>query len=290
MRGGFSYIAKRHSKANNKYMECYDSSKESIYITYLDENNLYGQAMSHYLSYSRFKWSNQKEISDFCLNSISENSSIGYILEVYLEYPSELRYLHNDYPLAPEKLKITQIMLSKYCLNIPTKYGIKIGGVNKLVSNLSNKSKYVVHCRNLQLHLSLGMKLTKVHRILKFKQSGWLKKYIDFNTVKMKNTANSFEKNYLKLMNNSAFGKTMENLRKGINLKLVNNAKDYVRYVSKPSFVSQKIFCKNFVAIHEIKPVLILNKPIYVGFSILDLSKYFMYEFHYKHIKSKFDA
>ena len=135
--------------------------------------------MSQYLPYSRFKWLNQKEISDFCLNSGSENSSIGYILEVDLEYPSELHDLHNDYPLAPEKLEINQNMLSKYFFNIANKYGIKIGGVNKLVPDLGNKSKYVVHYRNLQLYLSLGMKLTKVHRILKFEQSDWLKKYID---------------------------------------------------------------------------------------------------------------
>ena len=100
MRGGISYIAKRHSKANNKYMKCYDSSKENIYITYHDANNLYCWVMSQYL-YSGFKWLNQKEISDFCLNSVSQNSSIGDILEVDLEYPSELHNVHNNYPLAP---------------------------------------------------------------------------------------------------------------------------------------------------------------------------------------------
>ena len=142
--------------------------------------------MSQYLPYSGFKWLNQKEISDFCLNSISENSSIGYILEVDLEYPSELHELHNDYLLAPEKLEISQNMLSKYCSNIATKYGIKIGGVNKLVPNLGSKSKYVAHYRNLQLYLSLRIKLTRIHRILGFKQSDWLKKYIDFNTDKRK--------------------------------------------------------------------------------------------------------
>ena len=129
------------------------------------------------------------------------------------------------------------------------------------------------------------MKLTKVHRILKFKQSDWLKKYIDFNIDKRKNAAISFEKKYFKLMDNSIFCKAMENLRKRMSVNLVNNAKDYVKCISKPSFVSQKIFTKKFVAIREIKPVLILNKPIYVGFSILDLIKSLMHEFHYKYIK-----
>ena len=246
--------------------------------------------MSQDLPYGGFKWLNQKEISDFCLNSNEENSSIGYILEVDPEYPSELHKLHNDYPLAPERLEISQNMLSKYCCNIEEKYVIKIGGVNKLVPNLGNKSKYVAHYRNLQLYLSLGMKLTKIHRILKYKQSDWLKKYIDFNTGKSKNAANSFENDFFKLMNNSVFGKTMENLRKRISVKLVNNSKDYFRCINKPSFISQKIFSKNFVVIHEVKPVLTLDKPIYVGFSILDLSKLLMYEFHYEYIKSKFDA
>ena len=134
------------------------------------------------------------------------------------------------------------------------------------------------------------MKLTNVHKILTFKQFDWLKKYIDFNKNKRKNAANSFEKDFFKLTNNSAFGKTMENLRKRISIKLVNNAKDYVRYINKPTFVSQNVFSKKFVAIHEIKPVLTLNKPISAGFSILDLSKYLMYKFHYKCIKSKFDV
>ena len=232
----------------------------------------------------------KKKISDFCLSSNSENSSIGYVFEVDLKSPSELHELHNDYPLAPEKFVISQNMVSKYCFNIANECGIKIGGVNKLVPNLGNKSKYAVHDRNLQLYLSLRMKLTKIHRILKSKQSDLLKKCIDFNTNKRRNAANSFEKDFFKLMNNSVFGKAMENLRKRISLKMVINDKDYVKCISKPSFVSQKIFSKHFVAIHEIKPALTLNKPICVRFSILDLSKYLMYEFHYKYIKIKFDA
>ena len=108
------------------------------------------------------------------------------------------------------------------------------------------------------------MKLTKFHRILGFKQSDWLKKDINFNTDKRKNAANSFEKDVFKLMNNSVFGKTMENLRKRISVKLIDNAKDYFKCISKPSLISQNIFSKNVVAIHKIKLVLIPNKSIYL--------------------------
>ena len=118
------------------------------------------------------------------MNSISENNFVGYILEVDPEYPNELHKLHNGYPLAPEKVAISQNMLSNYCFNIVSKYRINICGVNKLVPDLDNKGKYLVHYTNLQLHLLLVVKLTKVHRILKFKQSDWLKTYIDFNTDK----------------------------------------------------------------------------------------------------------
>ena len=134
------------------------------------------------------------------------------------------------------------------------------------------------------------MKLIKIHKFLKFKQSDWMKKYIDFNTEKIKSAKNEFEKSLYKLMNNSAYGKAVENLRKRINVRLINNAKDYLKYVSKPTFISQKSFSKNFAAIYEIKPVLVLNKPIYVGFTVLELSKYLMYDFHYNFIKKKFDV
>ena len=134
------------------------------------------------LPYGGFEWLSREENRYFCLDLISEDSPVGYILEADLEYPSELHNLHNDYPLAPEKLKISRDMLSKYCLDIADRYGIKVCDVNKLVPNLGNKSKYVVHYRNLQLHLSLGMKLSKIHRVSKFKQSRWLERYISFNT------------------------------------------------------------------------------------------------------------
>ena len=181
-------------------------------------------------------------------------------------------------------------MLSKCCSDIADKYGKTVGGLSKLVSNLRNKKKYVVHYKNLQLCLSLGMNLSKIHRVIKFKKSNWLEEHIDFNTEKRKNSKNSFERSFFKLLVNSIYGKTAENIRKRINVRLINNAKDYVRCVSKPNFISQKTFSNNFVAIPQIKLVLTLNKPIYVGFSILELSKLLMYNFYYEYVKSKFDA
>ena len=156
-RGGVSYITKRYAKANNKYMNDYDPKKQSTFISYLDMNNLYGWAMSEYLPYEGFKW--LKNVDKFDVMSINEKSPIGYFLEVDLEYPDELHELHNDYPLAPEKLAIPSDMLSKYCKEIADKYKIKVGDVKKLIPNLGNKTKYVLHYRNLQLYLSLGMKL-----------------------------------------------------------------------------------------------------------------------------------
>ena len=229
--------------------------------------------MSEYLPYGEFEW------------LINKKSDTGCILEVDLKYLNELHELHNDYPLVPEKLTVTNDILSNYCKTIADKYDIKVGDIKKLIPNLGNKNKYVVHYRNLQLFLPLGMKLTKIHRALQFKQSDWMKNYIDFNTKKGMCAANDFEKDFFKLMIYSVYGKTMENLRKRINVRFVNNKKDFLKYTSRPTYITHKLFNKNFAAIHEIKQVLILNKPIYVGFTVLDLSKWLMYDFHYNFVK-----
>ena len=289
MRGGISYIANRYSKANNKYMADFDENEPSKYIMYLDANNLYGWAMSQYLPTGKFKWLTQKQIDETNLAKFNENSNKGLILEVDLEYPKELHELHNDYPVACEKVKISKNMLSEYCQKIANKYNISTGLVDKLIPNLNKKEKYILHYRNLQLYLDLGLKLTKVHRVLEFNQSPWLKTYIDFNTEKRKNAKNSFEKDFFQLMNNSIYGKTMENLRKRVDVKLITNEEKLLKVTSKPSYVSCKIFNKNLVAVHKIKEQLFLNRPSYLGMCILDLSKTLMYDFHYNYIKNKYN-
>ena len=288
MRGGISYIANRYGKANNKYMKDYDENEESKYIMYLDANNLYGWAMSQRLPTNGFKWMSQNEINKLKLEKYHQESEQGLILEVDLEYPEELHDSHNDYPVGAEKVKVTPDMLSHYCKEISQKYNLSSGLVKKLIPTLRNKEKYVVHYRNLQLYLELGLKLTKIHRVLKFNQSAWLKQYIDFNTKKRTEAKNAFEKDFFKLMNNSVFGKTMENLRQRVDIKLVTKKEQFRKMVSKPTYVSSKIFNKNLVAVHKIKESLTLDKPAYLGMCILELSKSLMYDFHYNYIRQKY--
>ena len=289
MRGGISYICNRHSKANNKYMKSYDEKAPSKYIMYLDANNLYGYSMEQHLPTGGFKWMTKNQIDKIDLAKYKEDGKKGLILEVDLEYPEELHNLHNDYPLAPEKLKVTKDMLSEYCKTIMQKHKISTGLVHKLTPTLKNKEKYVLHYRNLQLYTNLGLKVTKVHRVLEFDQSPWLKQYIDFNTEKRMNAKNDFEKDFFKLMNNSVFGKTMENIRKRVDAKLVTDEKKLLKYTSKPTYVSSsKIFNENLVAVHKIKETLTLDRPAYLGMCILDLSKTLMYDFHYNYIKKKY--
>ena len=292
LRGGISYIAHRYARANNKYLPDYNPELDDSYLMYLDANNLYGWAMCKRLPTGNFKWLNNlpetsEEIEPF-LNKYTEDSDRGIILEVDLEYPKELHDLHNEYPCAPEKKIITDELLSDYARIIKEEHSVSSGKVPKLVTTLNDKEKYVSHYRNLQLYLSLGIRIKKIHRVLEFNQSEWLKEYIDFNTEMRKNAKNSFEKDFFKLMNNSVFGKTMENLRKRVNIELVTNEKRLNKLSAKPTYVSSKIFNENLVAVHTKKEKLLLDKPSYVGMCILDLSKTHMYDFHYNYIKKKY--
>ena len=261
IRGGVSMVSNRYSKANNKYMgDKFNSNKPSKYIQYLDANDLYGWAMSKPLPTHGFKWMKTSELETWDLHSC--------ILEVDLEYPKGLHDLHNDYPLAPE-----QIVVNK---------------VEKLIPNLWNKKKYVIHYENLKQCLNFGLKLTHIHRGIKFKESKWLKKYIALNTDLRTKAKNEFEKDFFKLMNNSVFGKTMENIRNRVNIKLVTDRKKAEKLAAKPNFKHCNIFDEDLIAIHMKKTSLTMNKPVYLGMCILDLSKTLMFDFHYNYIEKKY--
>ena len=261
IRGGISMITKRYSKANNPNMvKDFDKNSPTKHISYLDANNLYGWAMSQPLPVGNFEWMSEEELKNW------KNHSC--ILEVDLEYPKELHDLHNDYPLAPERLKVN--------------------GVEKLILNLYDKEKYVVHHENLKLYLSLGLKIKKMHRGIKFIEKDWLKPYIMMNTKLRKNAKKDFESDFFKLMNNSVFGKTMENIRNSADIRLINDRRKAEKLTAKPNFKHLTIFDENLVAVHIKRTKLKFNKPIYCGMSILDLSKTLMYDFHYNYIKPKF--
>lgn len=288
LRGGVSTISHRYGSANNKYMSSHNDLESSRYIMYLDANNLYGWAMNQFLPTGKFRWLSRDEIAEFSVDAYKDTTPRGCILEVDLEYPESLHDLHNGLPLAPEKMHITEDMLSPYCLRLMKEMGVSSGTCSKLVTTLRGKKRYVLHYRNLQLYLSLGMRLKRVRRVLEFDQSAWLSEYIMYNTAKRAQAKNAFEKDFFKLMNNSVFGKTMENIRKRVDVKLVTSEAKLASLVSKPNYVSCKIFGEDLVAVHNRKENLLMNRPTYVGMCILDISKTLIYDFHYNYIKEKY--
>ena len=298
IRGGIAMISHRHAEANNPYLaEGYDKSKEHSYIAYLDANNLYGWAMTQPLPYADFQWSEERDME--VLLRYAHCQETGCIVMVDLDYPEELHDLHNDYPLAPEQKLVENAMLSPYAAELKQQLNIGDDVCQKLVPNLMSKSKYVVDIRNLAMYVRLGMKVTRVHRVITFAQKPWLKSYIDFNTDKRKVAKNEFEKAFFKLMNNSCFGKTMENLRGRVDINFVTSNSEYgglcpkhdrtvERHLASPLYDGHIIFSNDLTAIKQKKKSLVLNKPIYAGMCILDLSKYWMYQFHYDVIKEQY--
>ena len=285
-RGGVSMVSKRYAEANNPLIEGYDSSKPNTYVLYLDANNLYGWAMSQPLPTGGFQWVNDCDRLSETIIEHPADSHEGYILEVDLEYPGELHVAHNAYPLAPERMVVKKEWMSDYQHKL-LDAGVE---VKKLVPSLYNKNCYVLHYRNLQLYMSLGMKLTKVHRALSFQQSCWMEPYIRLNTELRTAADNDFEKDLFKLMNNSVYGKTMENLRNRVDVKLVraDESDKLRRLIASPRYARANIFDDDLAAIQMHKSCLKLLKPIYVGMSVLDLSKHLMYDFYYNELKKQY--
>ena len=279
IRGGICHSIHRYAKANNKYMKNYTNNEESSYIQYLDGNNLYGWAMSKKLPVNGFKWlDNDKTaepsslernlkhvINKEFIKNYNENDKKGYILEVDVKYPKKLHDLHSDLPFLPERMEINKC--------------------KKLVCNLYDKKKYVVHINSL----NPALKFKKIHRIIEFNQKAWLKPYIDMNTELRKLARNDFEKDLFKLMNNSVFGETKENIRKHREIKLVTMDKKRSKLVSEPNYHTINLISEDLSIIEMKKTKVKLNKPIYLGLSVLEISKILMYGFWYDYMKPKYN-
>ena len=245
--------------------------------------------MSQPLPTGAFRWEEDcKQLTKTIANHPADDPE-GFILEVDLEYPDDLHNAHNAYPLAPERMVVQKKWMSGYQHNL-LGAGVAPTEVEKLVSSLRNKDRYVLHYRNLQLYTTLGMRLTKVHRALRFDQSPWMEPYIRMNTELRKDATSDFEKDLYKLMNNSVFGKTMENLRKRVDVRLVrSNEEDKLRrLIASPAFARANIFDDDLAAIQVHKSNLVLSRPVYVGMSILDFSKHLMYDFYYNQLKTQY--
>ncbi|XP_067936706.1 uncharacterized protein [Watersipora subatra] len=282
IRGGMSTCGGlRYAKANNPYVKDYDPSKPTTYIMYLDANSLYPSTMLKKLPTGGFEW-----IEDGKLPDVSEDE--GYVAEVDFEYPTELHDEHNDYPFAPESTKPDQ--WSEYMRSVGD---VKLGEpcyakVPKLVPNLRDKCNYVVHHKTLEYYIKKGLRVTKVHRAFKFKESAWMECYIQLNTQLRKEAKTDFGKAFFKLMMNALFGKMMEDVRKRIEVELTTNTKRQQKLINRPRFKCKKEFNDELSAVSMNKTTVTLNKPIYVGLAILDLSKMHMYDFFYDVIRKQY--
>ena len=269
IRGEIFHSIHRYAKSNNKYMKNYNKNKEFSYIQYLDGNNLYGWAMSQKLPVNGFKWVKKtSKIDEEFIKNYDEDSDKGYILEEDVKYPRKLHDLHSDLSFFPKRMKIDKC--------------------KKLVCNLRNKEKYVVHIRSLKQALKQGLILKKVHRIIEFNQEAWLKNYINMNTELKKIAKNDFEKDFFKLMNNAVFGKTMENVTKHRDIKLETTDKKRSKLVSEQNYHTMNYISEDLSIIEMKRTKVKMNKPIYLGLSILEISKLLMYEFWYDYMKPKY--
>ncbi|XP_057296228.1 uncharacterized protein LOC130625179 [Hydractinia symbiolongicarpus] len=244
--GGIVQAVHRYAKANNKYMgDQYIPNEESSYLHYLDANNLYGCAMRQDSPTDGFKRGvvlNFEAFTERRIGKLVDGNKHGYILEVDIGYPKALHDKHNELPFLPERKMIHK--------------------VEKLVPNLSDKRRCVVHIRALHEAIKPGLELKKVHRVIRFNQKAWLKVYIDHNTRLRTNAKNKFEKDFYKLMNLSVFGKTMENIRNHRNIQLVTNEEKYTKLVMKPNFKDVNRFSKHLLGVEMGKTEVKMNKPV----------------------------
>ena len=271
-RGGVSSAMKRYSEANNKYTKNYDPEKPSAFIEYLDKNGMYTSILSGPLPFSGFRWLTQKEIDEMMEDHRKIKSCT---LKVDLEYPKELHDLHNEYPLAVESVVVDE--------------------VRKLIPNLYDKERYVVHHEALRCYLRNGMVLKKIHEGISYEERDFMKEFIDINAEARKVAKDDFEKDFYKRMSNSVFGKTMENVRNRADIEVLNGKdegeeKKLLKRISKPNFGGAFIFENSqLVSVRMRLSSVRLDKPIQHGVSVLDRAKVPMYSWHYEYMKPKYE-
>ena len=280
IRGGLTQLIRKYVVANNKYLPNYDKTKNSTYLQYLDANNLYGNAMNKKLALNGYKWADKSIFTDDFIKNYDDEGDKGYLIQVDVEYPKELHSAYEDLPFLPEKrIKLDKEFEHKVTKDIKKThkkvyktFNITHEPENELIATVQDKNKYVVNISTLKQALKHGLKLPKVHRVIEYNQSNWLKPYIDKNTALRKVAKNEFEKDFFKLMNNSVFGKMIENVRKRREIKLIVTEERRKKLVSEPNYASCTTFSDHLMAIEMRKTRVLMDKPILVGQAILDKS------------------
>jgi len=289
IRGGISGVSRRYARANNPLLPChYDIGLPTSYLTYLDCNSLYATCQMEPLPVGDFQFLSQNDVDKFDLFAVDAYGEIGYILDVDLHYPQHLHDEHNDYPLAANHLLITKDMLSPILLDMLENTGTPFSPARKLCPNFYDKTHYVCHYRNLRFYVEHGLVITKIHRIISFRQSAFMQPFIRFCNEKRKTANSDFEANTYKLLANSLYGKMIENIRKRVNVRLVCDPKKLLRAASKTSFRRAEIINEDVVMVKTTRTKVLLNKPIIIGFTILEISKLIMAQFYYDVLKPRY--
>lgn len=284
IRGGVSMTPGRYSKANHKYLTNYDSSIDSKYIFYLDANNLYGYAMNQPLPFCDYKWIKPDNVD---LMSITRDSPLGFIFEVDGYFPQDVHDFLSDFPPAPVKQIVTEDMLSPLSVEMNERYNnTHDQRTDKLLCTLEPRSHYKCYYATLQLYCNLGFVVTKVHRVLSFRQSTWLSAYINFNTTQRTKATNEFQKDFYKLKNNANYGKMIQNNRKFRSVRVINPNEDKLKW--SPRLLDRRIINENFVLGQFYTGTVDLSSPVAIGSVILDHSKYLMYNFYYQVMKQQY--
>jgi ssDNA-binding Zn-finger/Zn-ribbon topoisomerase 1 len=286
IRGGLTFVNKHRLKSETV-------GNDHTHLKYYDQNNLYGSSLSKPLPHSEFSWLDDSEIQHFSnpsnILAIPDEGDWGYYFEIDLIYPNNIKHKTVDFPVAPESGEVSKDMFSDFMKQFHK--DLESCGqpdykpCRKLLLTQYDKENYLVHFSILKFYLEIGMILKRVHRIIKFRQKAFLKPYIDSNSQKRALAQNNFEKDFYKYKNNSLFGKTMEDVRKRVNYKLVNDDQKYHKLVSSPLFIDRDIIDEDLIGVKMIKSEVELCKPIYIGQAVLDYSKLEMYQLFYKILK-----
>ena len=287
IRVGMFGSAVRYAIANHPDISDFDPQMDTSHLLSFDANNLYGHSLSQFLPVSDFQWLTRDEIDALDISTHPKRDPLGYYLEVDLTYPQTLHDLHNDFPLAPEKIELCTEGLSPFTIGLMEKLKLK-RICTKLMSTLTDKRRYILHYEILKLYLCLGLQLTCIHRCIRFRQKDFIKEYIALNNRSRKEARNPFEVFQFKLYNNSIYGRCLYNIFRQVNVQLVSDQKKFQRLAAKPTFASTFSINERLVNLCMKPAVIVCNKPVFIGTSVLDLSKCHMYSFYYDHLMTMY--